>query len=365
MAKKNENIRGMHIKPHTEGTSNEISFSVLHARRKDYLGDDTTSPVFSVPKRRIPKSFFVFGIAIIVVISLVVGIGSLTVNFFKEQAGMRGNLVTMLHGIEEADDSIIPFDELVTEQMSSDVSELDAADAEERLENLRSSLDEAKVTLTNAKSAAEELETQLVTPQEKEAANQAILTINARLSMIDQGLIIVEETTKATRAAKLLDAGWNDLLDGDEFARGAALAITDISPEQARRSQEMSEQALTLFQSSYDAIYEADQLFMELDIEDFLTYLQLRIDAQRQAIASDEAYLEQTKDAAQQANDRYNQLENEAAEIAEGLDSTELSRIEEFLYARIHNELSDYATQRQQAGGADQILRDYLGVTSK
>ena len=105
----------------------------------------------------------------------------------------------------------------------------------------------------------------------------------------------------------------------------------------------------------------AQDSYPGLDLGAFDQYVAKRIEAQAAALSADQAYLDRNKEMLAQENDRYNALEQEAAELAQGLADDPDTVVASFYNAAIAEDVEFYEAERLKAGNADTFLRNYLG----
>lgn len=287
------------------------------------------------------------------------------VSVMEEQRDVRGKLVGGIENVEEADVSVVSFDELVVSVINDDAMVLDVSEISRSYEELSSQLDDSYDELDSAKELIERLQSDLTDNREKEAANQAIAAINARLNMIDSGRLIVEEAIAARTAMQHAAEGWDYLLEADALARDAAALVSDTSVDSVTASMEKTREATSLFESAAAAFDSAQAAYSSLDMDPYTRYVDLRIAAQICALASDQAYLDRDKDTAAAQNDEYNSLDAQAAELASSITTNPAETAAE-LFAQATSEAeASYLAERSIASSADAVLRGYLGTKNK
>lgn len=327
-----------------------------------------TTPVDEVARRksarRRNKALAIAALSIMAIAALVVGVQALS-SVLEEQKSVRDRLITAISDVEEADETLVVFDELVVSMINDTEGELDTSELETQYAAIRSDLDVAYNKLVEAKSLIERLQQDLTNNQDLEASNQAIASINARMNMIDSGRLIAENTIAGRKAIDFTTLAWDELLQGDSLSREAASMVTNTTVENVGASKAKSTEALALFRSSYENMVAAQDAFADLDITGFINYVDLRIRAQECAIASDQAYLDRNKELAASKNDEYNNLDKQAAELAQGFEEEPADIARALMDSLLAGEVEAYASERGLAGNADTILRGYLGTKNK
>lgn len=402
-----------HIKSHTQGSSNEISFSVLDAareardaaergsqrssssagkvslftlgRKKPHATPEkgqhivipggTPRPVSRkastaalAPRDRTPLRYVPFVVGVCVMIALALTVGQTFFQMRAYQDGLRGVLSAQIERIDQVDEVLIPFDSLVMGQYGAghfakgggeDGSRLDQLS--ENYRTLVGDIAPVYTQLKDAVAAVEEVQPSLSDNSDKEAAHQALIAAQSRMTMFDTGVAIVDEALMATEAYESAQQGWKDIIDADAAAREATAVMQDMSEESVRSSMEKTNTALTLLNHAADAFLNAQNSYPGLDLQRFSAYVSKRIDAQQAALAADQAYLDRNKEELAAQNERYNSLEDEAAALAESLGDDPDVSVAAFYDAAIAEDVKVYEDARLKAGNADTFLRNYLG----
>ena len=417
MARKKIN-HALHIKSHTQGSSNEISFSVLDAARevRDAAERGGTRgaeaggvPLFTlgrgkkprptpekgqhivlpegtprlparatsaprpaaavVPRDRTPLRYVPFVVGICVVIALALTVGQTFFQMRTYQADLRGGLTVQITQINQADEVLIPFDTLVMSQYDAahftkatanqDISLLDQLT--ETYRGLVGDIAPVYSELKEAIGAVGAVQPSLSDNSDKEAAHQALVAAQSRLNMFDTGVAIVDEALMATEAYEAARQGWNDIITADAAAREATALLQDMTEDNVRASIDKTNTALTMLNRAADSFAMAQDSYPGLDLGAFDQYVAKRIEAQAAALSADQAYLDRNKELLAQENDRYNALEQEAAELAQGLADDPDTVVASFYNAAIAEDVEFYEAERLKAGNADTFLRNYLG----
>lgn len=330
-------------------------------------GSSWTTPVDEVARRKAArlrnKAIATVILSAAVVAALVVGFQALS-GMLEEQKSVRDRLITAINDVEEADETLVVFDELVVSMINDSDGELNTDELSAQYAAIEPDLAVAYNKLVEAKQMIERVQVDLTNNQDLEASNQAIAAINARMNMIDSGRIIAEKTIAGRQALAYTTEAWEELLQGDILSREAASMVTNTTVANVEASQAKSTDALALFRSSYDKLVAAQDALEELDVTSFINYVDLRVRAQECAIASDQAYLDRDKETAASKNDEYNELDREAAQAAQVLEEEPSAIVSALLADLLDEEIESYASERGIAGNADTILRGYLGTKS-
>ncbi|WP_302961253.1 hypothetical protein [uncultured Adlercreutzia sp.] len=417
MAKKKAQ-HALHIKSHTHGSSNEISFSVLDAAREARDAEERDRresgagkvPLFTMGRTRKPhatpakdqsiiipegvrptragsslaataaaevdrRAFRIIPVVVIVcvLLALALTIGQTLLSMRTQQNGLRGSLDENISVITNCDETLIPFDTLVMEQydknrLSPSAIGQKAPSFEELSEGYRqvvADIAPARAQLEASMEAIEALQPTLADNDAKEAASQAVTAARARLSMLDDGVAIIEQSLMATEAFIEAREGWKAVIDADAAAREATALLSSMSEESVNASREKTNEALSQLFQAQEAFDHAQGDYPGLDLAAVSDYVSKRIEAQQAALAADEAYLSRDKEALEAENSRYNQLEEEAASLAQALGDDPDELVASRFYDSIESFVASYEAERLKAGNADTFLRDYLGKSAQ
>lgn len=299
------------------------------------------------------------------VLVLAAFLGTMGYSLIQAQKALRGDLSVALGDIQRADEAIIPMDQLVAARINDGVGKGDAEAIAADWEALQPQVDQALVDLDAARRDVEAVQSKLVDARDKEAANRALIAVNARVNMIGAGRELMAEAVPARRAQQAADTAWERTLEGDGLARDAAAALSSMTKDTVNQSMALSEQALAAFTAARDGLESAAEAYPDADFSAFVSYLNLRIDAQYAAIASDKAYLDRDKTAMAEQNARYNELDAQAVEAARALEGDPTGIVGPLYTAAAKDKAAAYSSERLQAGDADAFLRDYLGSLGK
>lgn len=415
MAQKKIN-HALHIKRHTQGSSNEISFSVLDAAKeardaeeRARKGEGSSAgrvPLFTLGKGRKPRStpekgshivvsdkvssqrgsaissaasatvkdrsafrFVPALVGVCVIVALFLTIGQSFLQMRSYQDDLRGGLSQQVARITDVDDTLIPFDTLVRSQYDDEhFSQTPAAEDGSLLDGLTEQYRQVVADIAPAQSemqqsiaSIEQLQPSLADNDDKEAAAQAVIAARSRLNMLEIGIAIVDESLMATEAFEESHEGWGYLLDADAAVRNATAYLEAMSEESVRSSMEQSQQAVDCLENAVDCFAQAQDAYPGLDIQGYIDYADKRLSAQKAALSSDQAYLDRNKEALEEENERYNALEAEAAALAQDLTEDPQVIVAEKYRVAIEKNKESYEAERQKAGNADTFLRDYLG----
>lgn len=259
--------------------------------------------------------------------------------------------------IREADETVVALDGLVAKPLESD--SISAADG------VLGELPSAVSQLEEADAIARRLSVDLRESGEKEAANQTVAAVAARIALLDSGRQIVEQAKQADASARSVREAWQGVIKADGLARDAAALVADTTDEHVTASKEKTEAAIEAFLAAQGDLEELAYENPDADLTALIEYVAKRLEAMGCALASDDAFLSKNKEEAVAQNDAYNRADAEAATIAATLPADPAQPVLDAYDQATASVFETYSTARSQAGSADAFLRDYLGTTSK
>ena len=151
----------------------------------------------------------------------------------------------------------------------------------------------------------------------------------------------------------------------DGLAREAADIASSATSADMQASTEKSQQAIESFSKAKTALQNAEQLFPQLDLSAYMSYIDKRLEAQGYAIESNDALIDRDTQAATEHNDAYNNAERQAGELAEKLPEDPDELVVEAFDSKTASSREMYENARSQAQSADAFIRDYLGTFNK
>ena len=256
--------------------------------------------------------------------------------------------------IQEVDKVVVPLDEAVN------AAEGDTTPDE--ISSLLALIPDSRKSLDSAEALARQASESMRSSADKDAADQAIISIDARRTMLDLGAALLQADLDAQNATDYLERAWNDVWDADALARDAASLVTDTTTENVEASKAKSQEALQLFDEASYLFTEASNSPLHPDLQAHLDYVGKRRESMQCAIASDDAIIAQDRQAAEDQNQAYNLAEDEAAQIAKQLPGNTAEPILDAYRRSTQDPMREYAEARRKASTADAFLRDYLGT---
>ena len=439
MAKRIDKVaKAAHIKRNTEGTSNEISFSVLDAAKNSLDGEGNSSPFgtiflftlsgkrksISTPSKdeglvltqrevspssarsqnrferrqrrleqkrvsgaargshsaREPRSFDAevasrkrarkrgrLIVSFALTVALLAVAGGLTwwgFGTYQDQQTYKGVLSSAISELSGNDELLAEID-VVVDLANSDVTSLSLDDTLD----VQKKVQDGKSTCIDELNEAEEAVGQVAINNSSDASNtpdsKVVDTITARRQMLTSGAAIIDDTVSVLQARQEATKGWQLVLAADGLAREAADIASSATSADMQASTEKSQQAIESFSKAKTALQDAEQLFPQLDLSAYMSYIDKRLEAQGYAIESNDALINRDTQAATEHNDAYNNAEKQAGELAEKLPEDPDELVVDAFKSKTASSREMYENARSQAQSADAFIRDYLGTFNK
>lgn len=332
------------IKRHTIGSSNEISFSVLDAKSDSMRDGGTSKPMThisspdtvtkprwtmsaeEVSARKIKRKRNKFGI---VVLSILLALIVLAVTAFfgiralQHQMDYSGQLSEQVTQVKSCAHDLENFEQIVNDATSLPLENIDASTQKQMISAANEQIQRISKNLTESKNAIGRLQEHLINPVDTDKANKALSAINAEQHLIEIGKKIIEWAQKYPPEYADAQAFMDNLLAADSLAREAAALASESTRDSISSSLEKSNESLERFNQAAALIAglrDATQSEESRAIfQQFIDYVALRVSAQQAAINADNAYLNVNSATLIAENEKYAELENEAAQLIGGL----------------------------------------------
>ncbi len=229
-------------------------------------------------------------------------------------------------------------------------------------ESLSGQVPDAKDKLESARLYAQKAEGELEGSQrDKEAAERALNAIAKRNQLLDLSLSRMEQDVAAKQAIDAMNEAESHIKEGNSLLFQAANVVSDTTNDNVAKSTEYTTAAKAQFMLAQQYVEAAKGLYPSASYDDSLAYLDKRVLAADEALASNEAILIQDKSTAEQHNDAYNAADQEAVALAEKLGSNFAQPIIDAYSAATADVTAQYDSLRSDAAANDAYLREYLG----
>lgn len=371
----------LHIKGRTAGSSNELSFDVLDAARRDldekrkanrpafvsygprpgqgsYSGVAGTSTLSAVPeverRKRARRAHVVRmrALAAVALAALAAFGGFAAFRFYEEKVDFTGRFNTLIGEFVEADKSLVEIDALMADPLNS-VEREGRGQALSGFEGLEGKLgairDEARGMSGDAAAG------------DDAALSKAGEAAQARIDMLAAAADAFKLSEIANRQVAEATEAWNEMLAGDAAAREATAIANSASTEEATlQARAKTEEALAQMGTARSQLGTIEQGIAGLDFSAEIAYIDKRVESLETALDTSDALLAGDRAAAMAANDAYNAADREAAEMAKALPPSIGDQVKAQYAGEVDQKREAYAAARAAAAAADSALRSYL-----
>ncbi len=231
-------------------------------------------------------------------------------------------------------------------------------------QSLISQVPDAKEKLESARVYAQKAEGELEGSQrDKEAAERTLNAIAKRKQLLDLSVSRMEQDIAAKQAIDAMDEAESYIKEGNSLLFQAANVVSDTTNDNVAKSTEYTTAARAQFTLAKQSIESAKGYYPSANLEDPLAYVDERILAADEALASNAAILIQDKSTAEQHNDAYNTADQEAVSLAQKIGANFAQPVVDAYSSATADVTSQYESLRSDAAANDAYLREYLGDT--
>lgn len=369
----------LHIKQRTAGSSNELSFDVLEHKSVEadektraaklpktpsvskgsyhgVAGTSTLSGQAEVEKRKKARRSYRLRlqvVAAIVIIALIaVGVYS-GVRIHEERMDFASRANSLVDRLSNVDEELVVIDEMMADPLNGEYAEKMAGVIED-MPKLTTELNRISVDAQTLAAIAGDDRSKTLVGQVSKAA----LARNGMMSVAGESFrFSAEARGQVDRSNK----AWTDVLNADQLAREAiSEANKATTPEAARSALDKLRSANEGFTGALAEINDISSTY-GVDLSAQQAYLEKKTEALGHAIETSEALLAGDRDGAKKANEKYNDIDAEAVELAAVLPPTPTDAVHERLEAMMGEYVNRYNEARNKTVEADSIIREYLG----
>lgn len=371
----------LHLKSHTEGSSNELTFDVLEAasrgldNKKDkdrsvaptapkssqgsYRGVGDTSTLSNAPevtrrkrarRARAARSWLIAAVAVIALVGTGVFFGY---RIHQERVDFNDRFHLLIDRFIEIDRTMVEVDSLMVDPLNS-VELVKRSEVSDRFATLNRELN---ATI----AAAHELSSSAQTDQDKAALGEMEKAASARSDMLAAAESAFTLSKHVNQLADSATSAWNDVLEGDNVAREATgLANKASTEDETIVARDKTQQARDVMDGARSTLSQVAKEQPGIDFSSELAYINKRIEALDAAIETSNALLANDRDAARKANDAYNSADGEAASLAGSINTSPAEHVKTAFQSTLEESLQAYSRARETVTSADSSLRAYL-----
>lgn len=370
----------LHIKQRTAGSSNELSFDVLEhksaeasgkASRTTMLpkapkasqgsyrgvaGTSTLSGQAEVEKRKRARRLHRIRLQVVaaIVIIALIGVGVYSgMRIYEDRMDFAGRVNALVDRLMAVDVELAAIDGMMVDPLNAEMAEERSA-ALSKMPKLTTELNRISVDAQSLAELADDDKGKMVVDQISKAA----LARNGMMSIASEAFRFSNEANDQVERTNRI---WSDVLDADQTAREAISAANKAtSPEAASGALDSLRVANDGFEGALSEMQDMSATY-GVDFSDQQAYLAKKTEAMGYAIETSEALLAGNRDAAKEANERYNDADAEAVQLASELPPSPGDAVQERFAVLMDERLDRYGEARSRTVETDSIIREYLG----
>lgn len=319
-----------------------------------FLGSDSHAEIQRRQQRR--KTYRRVSIAIVAVICVcLIGVGGYwAYQQYERLSTSIGLTKEACSYIEKSDEVVVAIDEYFQTEFGDGTIDT-ATQLIADIDTANTALDKAKDYATQARDNLEG------SSRDKEAAERALSTIDARASMLSIAEERLNDDIAAKKALDAMDGAQAAIDSGNALMVRAAQVVSDTTEDNVNDSTKYTTSAQESFTEAKNKVSSAQECYPEADLSTLASYLDARLTAASEALLSNAAILLQDRQTAESHNDAYNAADTEATQLAADLDSNITQPIIDAYSSNEEALESAYNEARSSAAANDAFLRDYLG----
>jgi hypothetical protein len=298
------------------------------------------------PRRR--KTVWVV-LAALAALGLVAAIGVYGYETTNARREAESRLDEAAQIIEKADETVLAVDEIVREEITTDLG-LRASELTPTIEPTLAELQDAIDLISQAKDGLPEERL-----READAWSEVALS---RIGMLEIAPPILEANVAAAAALDPAEAGWVFLLEGEKLADNAVVEYNKLNKDGVTKSKKLNTDAQAKFKNSRARFLLAAQAYATPDFDSYVTYLDAKIALLALSIKADDAFLKGNNAEANKISNQYNAKEKEAIALAKKLPETPARLIADAYEKDAGKATEDYFEARDAATEADAALAD-------
>ena len=293
----------------------------------------------------------------IVAVAAVIGASAyVSYDYYRDIQNFQSLFLDVVDGFVTADAGLPEIEKFVGDPFSS---------TEQQRKQIRSSADDAVKALANLEEQISATKTYAIAEDDSVVISSARSGADARKSMMAITIEITDIVDSSANETSEANAVWNDVLDADQLARSATSSANKASSDaDIQASREQTAASLAKLKEARTALSKIDIDKLDIDLEMHKQYLDARIKALDCALATSDALLKGDKEEAARQNDSYNQLDEQAVEIAAQLPLSFETTIKDAVGPEINSLKQEYAKARDVAVDSDAFIRTYLSRRS-
>lgn len=314
-----------HLVDKTIGSTNEISFSVLDKAKKDVdYGGEETAP-WSLDEKRVAeqkrkRTGKIRRRALLITLLIGASIIAILLAISTFVQINTGSLGTLKHDINEA---ISTYDKgsnllaLGNKLVNDECGDFASTDFLKNFDSVKIEIEKEAEQSNKLKEKITTDLKEIATPADVEAGNNALEMLDKQVRLLDDLKSNMDDAKPFVSEFVSTTNAMNSLMNGDSKSREATSLLNNANLEDARKSIQASDEAITQFEDAkfyFDSA--TDVGTKEFNYSDHVSYCNLRIEAENAGKTSAQAYIDRNKETLDAENAIYNDKLSQATEIA-------------------------------------------------
>lgn len=370
----------LHIKRHTAGSSNELSFDVLDAAKTDleassskyslisrsrfsnkgnYRGVSQTSTLSGqaevVRRKRARRTsafvfWFMLGAFVLVISCVILWVGY---RHYIEVQDFSTRFDSLVNQFSEEDSFLADVD-ILMESLDDDGSSQKRKDALGKMDEVVDGIGRIKANADSARPLA-------LTQADEAALAQIMESADARIEMVEAAREAFSRTSECEQVVDRTCAVWNDVVDFAQSAKEASSQANAATTEEAtREALEKTQRALDGMNQAVKDLVDIEGEKRGIDLSAQKGYLAEKIRALEYAVETGEALLDGDRDKADEKNRQYNEADKLSAQLAKDIPLSPQGAVEAAYDYELNACKQRYDTARTRAGVSDSAVKSYL-----
>ncbi len=250
--------------------------------------------------------------------------------------------------VERADEAVVRIDEVVGSEITTSSAE--------QAEQAQAALGEAQGMLTEAATLCGGALVDLSADQ-KPKAEALRDAAQARLRMLEHAPTVLDATRKASSALPLATSAWERTIEADRTSKRAVAAYNRLTKAGVLKSRDLNNGVTAELARAREEMESAEKAFPEAPFEQYLAYIDVRIELNEISKASDAAWLKGDVEGANAKIAAYNEKDERAVKQAKTLPDSPAKAVAEAYAAMADAATKAYYAARDEATEADARVR--------
>ena len=370
----------LHIKRHTAGSSNELSFDVLDAARSQlddnskkspraaktpsasrgsYHGVAGTSTLSAIPeverrkKLRRARAIRIRVLTVLVIVAALGALGFAGYSFYQSKVDFSDRYNALVSDLSTIDEELVKVDAVMVDPLAANMYEK-RVEAKKKLDWIAQKLDAVS-------DATEKAIPYAMGDRDTVALTQMGNAIDGRKDMLVAAKSVFEVADQFDQELDVSKKAWNKVLNADRTAREATASANNASTDESTESaKQMTQEARDQFAEARTDLEGVTYRHESVDFSAQIEYLNKRVEALGYAIATADALIAGDREQATANNNAYNEADEEAVQLAQELPLLIDDQVRSAFEKEIAPHAKKYNEARDGVAEADADIRAYL-----